>query len=166
MKKSVIITISICVIAFVLLVGVGGFFLVRTILNQEKDPITVEEFKSTMQDKGYTIIDAKKQFENYDYIKSAYIAMSSNGEYQIEFYKMSDEKNATNFYEHNKSKFESSASSPESTSYINMNKYSKCTILANGDYMVVSRIKDTVIYLNVDARYKNQIKDLLKEIGY
>lgn len=166
MKKSVIITIIICVVTLILLVGIGGFFLVKTVLNQEKDPITVEEFKSTMQNKGYIIIDAKEQFDEYEYIKDAYIAMTDDGEYQIEFYKMSDEKNATNFFEHNKSRFESSASSPESKSYINMNKYAKCTILANGDYMVVSRIKDTVIYLNVDASYKDQIKDLLKEIGY
>lgn len=71
MKKSVIITIAICIIAFILLLVLGGFFLVKTVLNQEKDPITVEEFKSTMQNKGYIIIDAKEQFDEYEYIKDA-----------------------------------------------------------------------------------------------
>lgn len=167
MKKSVIITIVIAVIIVVLLTGcvIGGLFL-KNIINKEKDPITVEEFKSTMQNKGYTIIDAKNQFANYDYIQNAYIAMSGDKQYQIEFYKISDENYANNFYENNKSKFESSESSSNSTTNIKMKNYAKYTLQANGEYMVVSRIKDTVIYIKVDVSYKEQVQDVLKEIGY
>lgn len=166
MKKSVIITIIICVVTLILLVGIGGFFLVKTVLNQEKDPITVEEFKSTMQNKGYIIIDAKEQFDEYEYIKDAYIAMTDDGEYQIEFYKMSDKENATMFYKHNKSVFESSKSSSSAQTNNDMKNYSKYTLQSDNKYMVVSRIEDTVVYVKVDSKYKEQIKNLLKEIGY
>ena len=43
MKKSVIITIIIWVIVFVLLAGLGGFFFVKTILNKEKDSMILKE---------------------------------------------------------------------------------------------------------------------------
>lgn len=166
MKKSVIITIAICIIVFILLLVLGGFFLVKNVLNHEKNSITVEEFKSAMKNKGYIIIDVREQFASYDYIKDAYIAMTDNGEYQIEFYKMSDKENAVMFYEHNKSVFESSKSSSSAQTNNDMKNYSKYTLQSNNKYMVISRIEDTVVYVNVDSKYKDNIKDILKEIGY
>ena len=47
-----------------------------------------------------------------------------------------------------------------------MKNYSKYTLQSDNKYMVVSRIEDTVVYVKVDSKYKDQIKDLLKEIGY
>ena len=35
----------------------------------------------------------------------------------------------------------------------------------NGKYMVVSRIDNTVIYVNVNDNYKDTVKDILKELG-
>ena len=32
--------------------------------------------------------------------------------------------------------------------------------------MVVSRIDNTVIYVNVDNNYKDTVKDILDELGY
>ena len=32
--------------------------------------------------------------------------------------------------------------------------------------MVVSRIDNTVIYVNVDDNYKDTVKDILDELGY
>lgn len=144
----------------------GGFFLVKNIINQEKNPITAQEFKSVMENKGYIIIDAKKQFDGYNYIQDAYIAMNDKGEYQIEFYKMSDKENATMFYEHNKSVFESSKSSSSAQTNNDMKNYSKYTLQSNDKYMVISRVEDTVVYVKVDSKYKDNIKDILKEIKY
>lgn len=166
MKKSVIIIIIICVIVFVLLAGLGGFLFVKTILNKEKDPITVEEFKSTMKSKGYEILNVEEQFDEYNYIKDAYIAMSSDEEYQIEFYKISDVENATMFYNYNKSIFESSKSASSMQTNNDMKNYSKYTLQSNDKYMVISRIEDTVVYVKVDSKYKEKIKDVLDEIGY
>lgn len=119
-----------------------------------------------MENKGYIIIDAKKQFDGYNYIQDAYIAMNDKGEYQIEFYKMSDKENATMFYEHNKSVFESSKSSSSAQTNNDMKNYSKYTLQSNDKYMVISRVEDTVVYVKVDSKYKDNIKDILKEIKY
>lgn len=166
MKKSLIITIAICIIVFILLLVLGGVFLIKNVLNQEKNSITAEEFKSVMENKGYIIINAKEQFDGFNYIQDVYIAMSDDGEYQIEFYKMSDKEDATMFYEHNKSVFESSKSSSSAQTNNDMKNYSKYTLQSNNKYMVISRIEDTVVYVNVDSKYKDNIKDILKEIGY
>lgn len=165
MKKSLIIIIVICVIALIMIAGIGGYFLIK-VLNQEKNPMTVDAFKSLIRDKGYTIIDAKEQFNEYDYIEDAYVAILDDGEYQIEFYKMSNEESAIMFYNNNKSIFESSISSSSAQTNNEMKNYSKYTLQSNNKYMAISRIEDTVIYVKVDIKYKDKIKDLLNEIGY
>ncbi|MCI8486731.1 MAG: hypothetical protein HFJ20_06665 [Clostridia bacterium] len=165
MKKSLIIIIVICVIALIMIASIGGYFLIK-VLNQEKNPMTVDAFKSLIRDKGYTIIDVKEQFNEYDYIEDAYVAILDDGEYQIEFYKMSNEESAIMFYNNNKSIFESSISSSSAQTNNEMKNYSKYTLQSNNKYMAISRIEDTVIYVKVDIKYKDKIKDLLNEIGY
>lgn len=165
MKKSLIIIIVICVIALIMIAGIGGYFFIK-VLNQEKNPMTVDAFKSLIRDKGYTIIDAKEQFNEYDYIEDAYVAILDDGEYQIEFYKMSNEESAIMFYNNNKTIFESSISSSSAQTNNEMKNYSKYTLQSNNKYMAISRIEDTVIYVKVDIKYKDKIKDLLNEIGY
>jgi len=47
-----------------------------------------------------------------------------------------------------------------------MGNNSKYTLKTNGEYKVVSRIEDTVIYVDVDEKYEDDVKEILKEIGY
>ena len=49
---------------------------------------------------------------------------------------------------------------------VELKNYSKYTLLSSGKYMVVSRINNTVIYVNADANYKDNIKNILDELGY
>ena len=49
---------------------------------------------------------------------------------------------------------------------INGKNYSKYTLSSDGKYMIVSRINNTVVYLDVDSSYKDEIKTILNELGY
>lgn len=129
-----------------------------------KNAITSDDFKNKMEAKEFTVQDATNQFSNYDYIKQVYIAL--NDDYQIEFYEMADNDNAVSFYENNKKIFEDSKSSGYAETNISMGNNSKYTLKTNGKYKVVSRIDNTVIYLNVDDSNQSTIKDLLKDLGY
>jgi len=160
MKKPMIIAI----IAIVILVVIVGAVFIN--LNKEKTPIAASSFKSTMEQKGYTVVDTNSQFAGYDYINQAYLAESSDGSYQIEFYETSDESYAINFYNNNQARFESSKGSASSESNVNLKNSSKYTLSSNGKFMVVSRIDNTIIYVNTDEKNKDNIKDILKELGY
>lgn len=158
MKKGVIIAIVIAVIIVALIAGV--FFA----LNKEKIPMTTESFKNTMEKKGFTVQSAKEQFAEYEYVKEATIA--SNGDYQLEFYELSDVNNAVKFYNNNKSIFEQSKGTVSSNTSVNLKNSSKYTQSSSEKYMVVSRIENTVIYVDVEDSYKETVKTLLDEIGY
>ena len=51
-------------------------------------------------------------------------------------------------------------------SSISGKNYSKYTLEANGKYSVVSKINNTILYVNVDSQYKDTVKDIIDEIGY
>ena len=105
-NKSLFLTVGIvlifCIIVFLL------FFLLFSFVIKERTSMTADEFKTFMQEKGFTVSDATSQYSKYDYIKQIYIAVSNNAPYQIEFYELSDNKYARMFYNKNKTIIESS----------------------------------------------------------
>jgi hypothetical protein len=162
-KKPVIIAI----IAVVIVVAIAGMIFVNlNKLNKEKISITASSFYTTMSQKGYSVQDASSQFSGYNYVKQVYIAVSEDYSYQIEFYELLDDSYATSFYNNNKSIFESSKGNASTETSASLKNYAKYTLTSNGKYMVVSRIDNTVIYVDIDDNYKENVKDILNEIGY
>ena len=157
------------ILAFVAVLVIAGIIVGVVIVNKNlnKEPISAGDFKDIMEDKDFEIVDAMDQFEEYDeYIKKAYIALEEDYDYQIEFYKLNEEDDAISFYKTNKEKFEDSKGSSLAEKSISMGNNSKYTLKTNDEYKVVSRIEDTVIYVDVDEKYEDEVKEILKEIGY
>ncbi len=162
MKKSMI--IGIVAIVAVVLITIGG--VVFTKLNKEKPSIDAQTFKTTMEEKGYQLADAKSQFSEHDYIEKVYLAADSKFSYQIEFYQLVDNDYANKFYITNMTKFENSKSSSSIETTVNGKNYSKYTLLSNGKYMVISAINNTAIYVNVEESHKEEVDNILNELGY
>ena len=134
--------------------------------SSNKIAINVDEFKETMRDNSYYVVNSKEQFSEYDYIVDSYIAINSDKTFQIEFYKLSDVDNSIAFYNYNKDIFDASKTSNSAYTDVNLNNNSKYTLTTEDSYKVLSRIDDTVIYVNTDKEYKDDIKSILKKIGY
>lgn len=159
-NKSLFLTVGI-VLIFCIIV-----FLLFSFVIKGKTPMTANEFKTFMQENGFTVSDVTSQYSKYDYVKQIYVAVANNSSYQIEFYEISDNKYARMFYNNNKTIIESSKGSISSHVNINMGNYSKYALSSDNKYKVIARIDNTVIYLNVDSDNKDEVKELLKEIGY
>ena len=157
------------ILIFVGILVIAGIIVGVVILNKHlnKQPITVSEFKNIMEDKDFEIIDAIDQTDDYDNgIKKAYIALEEDYDYQIEFFKLDEEEDAIDLYKHNKEIFEDSKGSSSVETKVSMGNNSKYTLKTNGEYKVVSRIENTVIYADVDDKYEDEVNEILKEIGY
>ena len=94
------------------------------------------------------------------------MALEEDYDYKIEFYKLAEEDNAISFYKTNKEIFENSKDSVSAEKSISLGNNSKYTLKTKDKYKVVSRIENTVIYVDVDAKYEDEVKEILKEIGY
>ncbi len=159
MKKALII------IGIIVVVLVGIVFVSFNTLNKEKMPISADTFNTTMESKGYVMTDTTSQFAQYgNYMSKSYAAQKSG--YQIEFYELSSEENAISMYSTNKTKFESQKSSVSASATASMNNYATYSLTTNGKYKYLSRIDNTLVYIDVDESYKDVVKDIMKEIGY
>lgn len=132
----------------------------------KKEVIDEDQFISIMTNKGFNIVNVENQFEKYGYFEEAFVALDKNGNYQIEFYELEDDNYALSFYNNNKSIFESSKADSSMYTSVDFDKNNKYTLTTETEYKVISRIEDTVIYLNVDKIYKEEIIKILKELGY
>lgn len=158
--KKVLIIIGVIVVILVVV-----FFLIFSNLNKEKTPMSASTFSSTMETKGYTLTEATSQFSQYgNYVTKVYVAQKTN--YQIEFYEISTEENAISMYNYNKSKFEAQKTGTYTSTNVDLKNYSIFSLTVNGKYKYISRIDNTIIYVDADEVYKNDIKNTIKELGY
>jgi len=158
MKK--IVKIGIGILLAIIIAGI----LLFSILNKEKISITAKEFKNIMERKEYTVADATSQFEEYEFVKKVYIA--TDGKYKFEFYEFSSDEDAINFYNNNKSIFENQKGNSSGETYINGKNYSKYTLTTDGKYKCVSRINNTAMFINIENEYKDDLKEVLKDLDY
>lgn len=158
MKKiKILIIVILCEIMLFTLTGCGN-----------KKAITADDFKTIMEEKGYNVQDATDQFTTYDRAEKIYIAINTDKNYQIEFYQFLDINKTIYFFETNKTILEvnSSSSSVSADSSVSMKNYEKYQVTVDGRYKVLSRIDNTLVYINVDSNYKDEVKGILDIINY
>ena len=163
MKKGTPILIVALIIFLAL--TVGGIFLAFKIASS-KTTLTQDQFISKLENKGFLANDDSEQFMQYDYITSVAVASPSDLSYQIQFFTFLDESYAQKFYETNKSTFSRLASSDSPSVRTSGTGFDKFTVTTSNEFMEVSRIQNTCIYLKVDKAYKDDVKNVLKSLGY
>lgn len=163
MNKKALVVVLIVVLIIVAVVAIGGCLIVK-FLNIEKESLTVKEFISIMEDNDFEVEEVTNQFDDADIeIEEAYVAVGED--YQIEFYTFEDDENAEMFFKVNKAKFDEDVARGRVS--VNGKNYDSFSIIADGEYRFVERVDETVIYLDVDEEYKDEVKELVKEeLGY
>lgn len=152
-------------IIVVSLLLVSAVVIVFLVLGKGKESITASEFYDEMNDEGLMVIDVTDQYASYG-IDEAYIAVESNQEYQIEFYELSSVSKAENMFETNKEYFEDRAGSKRVTSSYGFGNYDIYSLTSNGDFMYLCRIDNTLLYIDVDDSYKDEVKEIIDELDY
>ena len=66
----------------------------------------------------------------------------------------------------NKEDFISTKSSSHSETNISLKNYDKYSLSSADKFKTVSRIDNTLIYVNVDSSYKKEVVEYLKKLGY
>ena len=119
-----------------------------------------------MDSKEFRIVDATSQFSEYEYVKQVYVAVSSDSAYQIEFYEFDSDQKGLDFYNTNSEKFENAQENGALKTTVSLGNYNKFVLSGSSKYQVVSRIGNTAVYVDADAKYKDDIKTIVEELGY
>ena len=153
MKKRGILLVVVCLL--VLFVTTGCM---------NKKAITTSEFKNKMEGKGFTIVDVLEQFSEYQYVKEATVA--KNDDFQLEFYVLSDTERANYMFNTNKEIFQNSKGSSSFETKNKVGNYENYSLTSAGYYMYVSRVNNTLIYLKVNESKKDEVIEIIKDLGY
>ena len=129
-----------------------------------KVAIDGDQFVSIMSEKGFMLVD------NLDIANgqanSIWVAVSPDQGFQIEFYDLLSEDQAKSAYAQDVAAVESQAGGASVSTGASASNYSITKTQSDGKYMCVSRIDNTIIYFVADERYKDEIDEILKELGY
>ena len=154
--KEILIIVGVLVVIFC----VGGL-----VLNREKNPISSDTFKIIMEGKGYLVSDSIIPLVGYeDFITKSCVVEKEGG--YIAFYELASEGMAELMYSSEQLLIEVDKPKNVISLNTNMKHYSKYSLTAKGRYRYISRIDNTLIYVDVDENYKDMVKDIMKEIGY
>ncbi len=132
-----------------------------------KEAATADSFKTAAEDLGLTVEDTTGQYAGYEFLTSCTTAGSISGEnveWSVDFMVLDSEANAQSSFETNKDTFESVSGG--ATTEVNGTNYSSYTKNADGKYMYVCRVDNTLVYANVDSEYKDAASALIQAIGY
>ncbi len=151
-NKSVILGIIIIIVVCIITVGCGFYNLLKP-----------KDFKEQFGALGYTISDKETpKYETDTYL----VATKDDVPFKIEYYEFKDESEAKKIYKKYKDSIAdyitSDSKNQESTSAV----ISKIVAVSDNEYIVISRVKNTLIFIAGTKDYKSEIDKLLENVKY
>ena len=144
-------------IIFIIVIFVSG-------CGVQKKVLTVDEFRSISEDRGYHFFDVSDRFLDDDKIVSASLAATSV--WQVEFYVLDNKDHAIEMYDSNIHTF---LGEKDSNSYEKKEKglnYENYSLTTNKTYMYVCRVDNTIIYSRVPVEYRSNIIKFINKLKY
>lgn len=173
----------IIIIAIIVIVGLVGVLFSNSsklkkandeltkITGSDKKAITAEEFKSIISEKNFTI-NVPRDVYSDEFIKDANIENGyltreiEDEEYRINFFEFKDENSELYLYYKEIYTTRSGSNGNIKETIEKSINHTKYTAIVNGNYVVISRIGNTLIWGTINADEKQKLIDLLNEIGY
>ena len=143
-------------VLFLTIIVLGGCFT--------KKSITSSEFKNIMEKNGYTISENQEEHD-FDGVDESFLAVKTD-KYQIEFYTFNQEILAEGFFEEKVNEFVSLEDGNNIKTSQQGSNYKTYSITTEDVYAYISRIDDTLLYVNVDKEYKDEVQTSIKELNY
>ena len=127
---------------------------------------SLEGFQEFAQEQEYSLMDCTQQFESYGYIKQAWIAISSDGSHQVEFYVLDSEESACVFYQENYQILSEHEEDAKSCVKLSTSQKQNYEITGTAGYGCITRIGNTCLYAVVDRASADQVKEFKRRFGY
>lgn len=132
----------------------------------KKTVITTEQFKSKTEEHNLITKDIISQYTQYNnIIKEATLAIKDD-EWQIEFYVITNATEAKDMFTNNVNKIEAETTSTEIKTKVNMLNYNTYSQTTATKYVYISRVENTILYIEVKADQKDEVMTVVEALGY
>lgn len=144
--------------------------IVFTACSTSKESITASDFESKASARSLVVKNTISSYEGMDHIlssTSAFKLTEAEDEilWSMDFLVANSSENAARMYQTNVNTFENESDSGIHSS-IKAGNYGTYEKISGGKYMYVAYVDSTMIYVNADEQYKDEIKALIEDIGY
>ncbi len=126
--------------------------------------LKVDDFKNHFTALGFTISDAETP--KYDTGKTYLVASKEDVPYKVEYYEFDTEVEAKKVYEKYKKSIADYITSDSKNHETTGSVFSKTTADSEKEYLVMSRVKNTLLFIAGTQDYKTEIDNMLKDIKY
>ncbi len=150
--------ILVVVLSVFMLFSLTGCFIKKT-------PLTTDDFIKNANSYNFTTSDITNQFTDEENVSKVTIALHDKG-YKIEFYELSNKDIAKNMYNTDKLSFDSLKEGKYTETSLNIGNYDTYSLSTESEYMYISRVDKTYLYLRVDISHKDEVKEFIDKIGY
>ncbi len=125
--------------------------------------VDTEEFKNHFGALGYNVSDTEKgKYESDTYL----VATKDDVPFKVEYYEFKDENEAKKaykkYYDSIVEYITSDSENKETTGAV----FSKTTAVSEKEYIIISRVKNTLIFIAGTNEYSEEIDKLLEDIKY
>lgn len=150
-KKSVLLGI---VIIFVTCLTTGCIFY---------NYLEPSDFKDQFSARGYTV--EKTEQEN---TKATYISKATKEDvpYEVYYYQYKSESDAKEAYKEFKKNLSNIITSDSKDTESKSSVLSKYICKSDNEYIVISRVKDTLIYVSTTVEYEKSVNEILEDLEY
>lgn len=156
-------TIKIVLLVVLALIAIIVILFVKSLY---KKVYTVEEYTQLLNNYKYKVVDKTTDYSTNSTVKTYLQAKDKESTYQVDFFIMNDEKSATNYYKNVKKELTREANGLKSNEKSYKTGFEKYTVEANGNYSVIIRSKNTIIYSNTKSTNKEKINTLIRILQY
>jgi len=151
-NKSVILGIIIIVVVCLVTTGCMFYNLLDT-----------QEFKDHFGALGYTVTDSDEGlYESNSYV----VATKEDVPYKIEYYEFEDEISTKKAYEKQIDAIANYITSDSENKRTDGAVFSKTVAVSEKEYIIISRVKNTMIFIAGTKDYQQEIDSFLEDIKY
>jgi predicted Holliday junction resolvase-like endonuclease len=136
-----------------------------------KKSISAETFRNFIERENFDINDSKEAVSEEELskasVKQAYLTKNiEDKEYRINFFEFKDENSEQYMYYDAINTIRNESNWNMTETIEKSMKHAKYAAVTNGNYIVVSRIDNTLIWATIDVNKKQELIELLNKIGY
>jgi hypothetical protein len=153
MMKNKSVLLGILIIVIVIFVAGCGFY----------NLLLKDDFQKHFEDLGYTISD--KEMPPYE-TKSYLVATKEEVPYKIEYYEFDNEINAKKVYEKYKKNIANYITTDSTNKETTGAVFAKTVAVSTDEYIIISRVKNTLIFIAGTNEYSKDIDKILEDIKY
>lgn len=149
---------------FILLILIMAFITTGCGNSKMKEVTDVESFTSEATTDGFTVSDNSDTYQEYDYILSSTLAIVDEVNIEMVVYDTAD--NAKKSQEQQIEKFNLLKSANAIIKKDEGKNYYRYTMVSNGQYMITSRIDNTLIFCKTNTDNSSKVEKLFDDLGY